>query len=91
MAVRRFTYSLTTLNLTVCFGILYNIVYSIFNWEQLSAEEGWGVVAVVAIGLITMSAAIVDLILQIIFKNKKTLNLIGILVVLVYLYGIFYA
>jgi len=90
MAVKGFKYSLTVLNTAVCLGIFSNIIYSIFNWEQLSSGEGWGVIAVIAIGLITASGVIIDLVLQLIFRNRKVLNVIGTLVVLAYIYVIFY-
>ncbi|MEX0275255.1 MAG: hypothetical protein AB3N16_12845 [Flavobacteriaceae bacterium] len=58
-------------------------MYTIFKWEILSKEEGWGVVAMfglIAIGLIPL---LIDLVLQAFIKKKTTLNIIGLLVAIV--------
>ena len=85
----KFKYTLSILNVSACIGILILIVFSIINWEELSREEGWGLVAVVGLGLVIISGFIIDSILQIIFRNKRVLNIIGAITVLIYLYAIF--
>jgi len=85
MGTREFRYSRTVLNAAVLIGLLANAIFTLLNWEQLSGGEGWGVLAVIVIAIFTLSGLIVDLILQFIFRDKKILNIIGGIVVVIYI------
>lgn len=64
----------TLLFLTGC------IVFTIYNYAQLSEGEGWGVVAMVGLFGFGIILLIVDLVIRNIFKNKATSNIIGLVV-----------
>jgi hypothetical protein len=58
------------------------IIYTIFHYEILSKEEGWGIVAMVGLLGIGILAGIFDLILQRFVVNRIIINLIGLLIVI---------
>jgi len=88
MVKSKFKYSLSVLNISVYIGILIVLIFTIINWEELSREEGWGVVAMFGLGIIIGIGLIIDFIFQLIFRNKRTLNIVGAFVVLIYVYFI---
>ena len=65
------------LYLVSCFG------YTIFNYRQLSEGEGWGVVGMFGLFFFGLFLLLLDFIIQTIFKNKITINIIGVLVAIV--------
>ncbi len=70
----------TILNIVVilyCVGIL---VYTTVNYPTLSSGEGWGVVLMVGLFGIGVAIGILDIVLQLLIKNKKVLNGIGIII-----------
>ena len=66
----------TILNIATGLFIIGIIVYTIFNYRQLSEGEGWGVVAM--FGLLGVGAVlfVIDFVIQRIFKNRITVNII---------------
>ena len=66
------------------FYIVCCIIYTIAKWKVLSYEEGWGVVYMVGLIGIGLFGLLIDFILTVIIKNKKTLNGIGILIAIVF-------
>jgi hypothetical protein len=56
------------------------LVYTVYNYEQLSEGEGWGVVGM--IGLLGFGGLllVVDIVIMNLFKNKTTANIIGLVV-----------
>jgi hypothetical protein len=59
-------------------------LYSVYNWKILSHSEGWGIVymvGLIAIGIIGLG---IDFILSLIIKNKRILNILGILIILTF-------
>jgi hypothetical protein len=56
------------------------IIYTIAKWKILSYAEGWGVVYMVGLISIGLVGLLADFILTLIFKNKRILNGIGILI-----------
>lgn len=56
------------------------IGFTIYNYEQLSEGEGWGIVAMVGLFGFGIVLLIIDLVIHNLFKNKKTANIIGFLV-----------
>ena len=59
------------------------IIYTIFNYGQLSEGEGWGVVAMVGLFGVGIVLLVIDFIIQRVFKNKKTINIFGAFVVFI--------
>ncbi len=76
-------YKLTVLNIWTFSSILIIILYSIFKYEQLSREEGWGIAAMVGLTGICFLGIIADIFLQIFIKNKLMLNLVGLLMAII--------
>ncbi|UGU18155.1 hypothetical protein LS482_09770 [Sinomicrobium kalidii] len=76
----KFNYKITILNALSYLYILGCLVYTIFKWEILSKEEGWGVVAMLGLISIGLIPLLIDLVLQAFIKKKTTLNIIGLLV-----------
>ena len=54
-----------------CFG------FTIYNYAQLSEGEGWGIVGMVGLFGFGIVLLVVDLVIQNLFKNKMTANIIG--------------
>lgn len=80
MATAKFKYRITILNTLSYLFILGCLIYTIYKWQILSKEEGWGVVAMVGLMAIGLIPLLADLILQFFLKKKTTLNLIGLLI-----------
>lgn len=75
-------FRLTVLNVCVliyCIGIF---IFSVIYYPTLSSGEGWGIVAMLGLFFIGAVFALIDLFLQLFIKNKDTLNIAGIIVVL---------
>jgi hypothetical protein len=56
------------------------IIFTIYNYAQLSEGEGWGLVGMVGLFGFGVVLLIVDIIINNLFKNKVTANIIGLLV-----------
>lgn len=56
------------------------IGFTIYNYEQLSDGEGWGIVAMVGLFGFGIVLFIIDLVIRNLFKNKTTANFIGFMV-----------
>ncbi|WP_426430568.1 hypothetical protein ACPX19_13535 [Winogradskyella sp. HB-48] len=82
----KFKYTLTVLNASVITGYLFLIVYALMKWEVLSKGDGYGVVALVLVGALITSALVIDVLIQLLIKNRKTQNIIGTLFIPIYLY-----
>jgi len=65
------------------------LIYTIAKWKILSYEEGWGVVYMVGLMGIGIIGLLIDFILTLIFKNKKILNGIGILIAIGFSFMLF--
>ncbi|MFT3822866.1 MAG: hypothetical protein QM731_03055 [Chitinophagaceae bacterium] len=76
------TFKPTILNITAGLFIAGCIVYTAFNYRQLSASEGWGVVGMA--GLLGFGAIllVIDFIIQQFFTDRKTVNIIGTLIII---------
>lgn len=77
------TYKPTILN--VCAGIYIAscIAYTIIYYPVLSANEGWGVVAMIALLGSGFIFLLIDLLLQYFIKDRKTMNITGLIIVIV--------
>ncbi len=76
----KFKYRITILNTLSYLFVLGCLIYTIYKWQILSKEEGWGVVAMVGLMAISLIPLLIDLVLQIFIKKTTTLNVIGLLV-----------
>jgi hypothetical protein len=56
------------------------IVYTIVNYAELSEGEGWGVVGMVGLCGFGILLLVIDIVIQNIFKNRMTANIIGLIV-----------
>jgi uncharacterized PurR-regulated membrane protein YhhQ (DUF165 family) len=60
--------------LVACIG------FTIYNYDQLSEGEGWGIVGMIGLFGFGVLLFVIDIIVRNLFKNKMTANLIGLLV-----------
>lgn len=60
------------------------LIYTVANWEILSAGEGWGVVYMIGFIVIGILGLLIDFILRLLIKNRKLLNLIETILVLMF-------
>ena len=56
------------------------IGFTVYNYDQLSEGEGWGVVGMVGLLGFGLLLLVVDIILHNIIKNKTLANIIGLVV-----------
>ena len=82
----KFKYSLTILNSSVVTGYIFLIVYAIMKWSEVSKGDGYGIVALVLVGLLMSTGLIVDLIVQLVFHKKVISNIVGACFIPIYLY-----
>lgn len=75
------TYRPTILNISTAIFLTGILVYTIWNYKTLSAGEGWGIVSMFGLAGIGVVAGIADLILQRLVKNRKAINIVGLLIV----------
>ncbi len=68
------------LNLYALLFLAACIGFTIYNYTQLSAGEGWGIVGMIGLFGFGILLLVIDLVIRNIFKNKMTANLIGLLV-----------
>ena len=71
------------LNISTGLFLIWCAFYTIFNYGQLSEGEGWGIVAMVGLAGVGAVLLVIDLIIQAIFKDKRMVNITGLIVVLV--------
>lgn len=77
-------YEITVINLSAFIGIIALLLFTFFNWKTLSGNGGWGVVGVFGILLFILTSLVIDLIFQLVFNNKKLMNILGMIVVIIY-------
>ena len=77
-------YRLDILNAAAFLYIAGCLIYSTINYTSLSAGEGWGIVYMAGITALGLTALIIDLVLQKIFKRKSYLNMAGSIALLIY-------
>ena len=70
-------YQLSVLNIITGLFLLGCIAFTIFNYEELSSGEGWGVVGMVGLAAFGIAALIVDVILQQVVRDRKKMNIVG--------------
>jgi hypothetical protein len=70
----------SVLNISAVIFLIGVIVYLVLNYEQLSANEGWGVVSMIGLLGVGIALLILDVIIQLVFKNKRAANIIGAII-----------
>lgn len=73
----------TILNIYATIFLIVCIVFTIYNYAQLSEGEGWGVVGMIGLFGFGLLLLVGDLILRNIFKNKVTVNILGLIVAII--------
>ncbi len=73
-------YRPTILNISTTLFLCGILIYTILNYETLSKDEGWGIIAMLALTGIALIAGLIDLILQKFIKNRSNLNIIGLFI-----------
>jgi uncharacterized membrane protein len=76
---------LTILNCVVFIYQTGCIIYTIVNYEILSKEEGWGMVAMVALFLIGLSALVVDLVIRNRVKDRKKQQIVSAIATIIFI------
>ena len=71
------------LNIYAIIFLLGCIVFTIYNYDQLSEGEGWGLVGMVGLFGLCALLFVADIVIRNIFKNKTTANIIGFVVVVI--------
>jgi hypothetical protein len=71
---------LSILNVYAGLLLLGIIVYTIIQYDVLSEGEGWGVVLMVGLAGYAAVLLVIDIIIQLIVKNRKTANIIGLVI-----------
>ena len=82
---RSYIYRVSVFNVVSGFFLIGTVIYTIINWSVLSKEEGWGVVAMVAVVTTAVVTLVVDFIAQQIIKNRRALIILEGLVVIIIL------
>lgn len=70
------TFKPTILNIATGLFIVGSLLYTVFNYRQLSEGEGWGVIAMVGLFGVGVVLLLIDFIVQQVFKSRKTVNII---------------
>ena len=70
-------YKITILNVCTVLFMLGLFVYTMIHFDRLSAEEGWGLAAMLGLGGIGLMGGLMDLLIQVLIKSSSTVNIIG--------------
>lgn len=62
--------------------LLYCIGTTVFNYEELTKGEGWGMVGMIGLGGIGLALFLIDLIVQKAFRSKTAMFITATLVVI---------
>jgi hypothetical protein len=77
-------YKLSLLNIPAFSFLLWCVLFTISRYAKLSAEEGWGVVAMVGLTAVGLSAVVVDFLLQWFISSRKVLFTIELIILATY-------
>ncbi|MBL7726777.1 MAG: hypothetical protein JNM68_03780 [Dinghuibacter sp.] len=72
---------LTIYALLMLAGVIF---FTLFNYRRLSEGEGWGVVAMFGLGGLALLLLVADLLIRYFIPNKKTANIVGLVIALVF-------
>ncbi len=70
-------YRLTILNACTAVFMVSLLVYTLWNYDHLSQEEGWGIAAMLGLAGLGIMGGLMDLLLQVLIKHEGTVNIIG--------------
>jgi hypothetical protein len=76
---------LTILNVSAILFLIGCIVFTIIRYPILSKGEGWGVVFMIGLFMYGATALVIDLVIQRIIRNRVYQNLVGGIVIIIYL------
>lgn len=76
---------LTILKICSLLLLIGSSAFTFVNWKTLSESEGWGIIAMVPLFLFGIIGYGIDFILTKLIKNKLSLNLIEVVIVLFFL------
>ena len=71
------------LNIYAIIFLVGCIAFTIYNYDQLSEGEGWGLVGMVGLFGLGAILFVADIVIRNIFKNKTVANIIGFVVVVI--------
>ena len=69
--------------------LLYVLIAVVVHYEGLMAGEGWGMVAMIGIAGIAVGGLLLDLVLRVFIKDRRTLNVVELVVVPLVLWLLF--
>ena len=72
------------LNISAYIFLAGCIVYTIINYSRLSEGEGWGVVAMVGLAGVGLSALVVDFLLQRFIASRQIRMIVAAIIVVIY-------
>jgi hypothetical protein len=84
LMIARLTKNITILKGYSLIYLACCLIFTLINWKTLSEEEGWGVVYMIGLIAIGLFRLLIDFVMTLLIKNKKVLNGIGIILVLVF-------
>ena len=70
-------------------ALLYVLIAVVVHYEGLMAGEGWGMVAMIGIAGIAVGGLLLDLVLRVFIKDRRTLNVVELVVVPLVLWLLF--
>lgn len=76
---------LTILNISLLIYLLSCLGFTIMNYKQLSGHGGWGLLSVFGLLFFGFIGLLIDFVLRKTVKNKVILNLVGSIIVVLYL------
>jgi hypothetical protein len=76
-------YKPTILNISAGLFLIWIISYTILNNDLLSDNGGWGIISMIGLAGIVIVGFLIDLVLQRIIKDMKTLNLVELILTIV--------
>lgn len=74
-------YKLTILNACTALFMIGLLVYTLYHYERLSDDEGWGTTAMLGLAGLGIMGGLMDLLLQALLKHEGTINIIGSFIV----------
>lgn len=79
----------TILNVSAIVYLTGCIVFTLIDYSNLSGGEGWGIAYMTVLIALGLSALLVDLIIRKIFRNRKTQQIVSIIVTVIYIVVIY--
>ncbi len=70
-------YKLTILNGCTAAFMIGLLLYTLSNYNTLSNDEGWGMAAMLGLAGLGLFGGFMDLLLQVLIKHDRTVNIIG--------------